>query len=233
MWELVKELAVWTGWFPITIGAAIVMLLGRYFYDREIKFKDTQIIKLKDDLEASKQFQVDVLVQNLSHRTKVLTEELERLNGEVTTENHKRNQIEQEKITIQEQLDLTQSDALKLRERLEQLEDELDNLLGIRAEPDICRVCDVDDEHVLMNTIYWGGKSGRLVGDTDLVKEGVCSYCASINLKCKVCGEITGINPGVKDVVECEGCYHTLYTPLSFFSKKSDNKIKVSRRASE
>ncbi len=195
--------------------------------NKEIAIKDSTIQSLNIALENSKQYQVDVLVQNLSQRTKVLTEELERLNNEVETETRKRNTIEKEKAEIQNQLDLAQSEALALKNRLEPLEKELDYLLGENAEPDICRVCDVDDEHILMNTIYWGGRSGKLVGDIALVEEGVCSYCSSVNLKCKVCGAITGIDISATDVIECEGCYDTLYTPSSFFGKKLDDTIKL------
>lgn len=235
MWEFIKELANWIGWFPITVGAVIVMLLGRYFYDREIAFKNLQIDGLKDDLEDSKQYRVDVLVQNLSQRIKVSTEELERLNNEVETENRKRSLIEKEKTEIQKQLDLAQLDALALKERLEPLERELDDLLGERAEPDFCRVCDVDDEHVMMNTIIWGYEGDKLIGDPPLVEsEGTCLYCGSTNLKCKICGSITGIDNGsLDDIIECAGECGTVYTQQSFFGDRSERKIKVLRMVHE
>jgi len=224
-----------------------ILAVTKYFSDKETKshikeiaIKDSTIQSLNIELENLKPYPTSLLVQNLGQHVKEyevelarLNEKLRNLNKEVETETRKKSVIEQEKAEIQKQLNSAQLDALNLKKRLEQLEYELDVLLGARAEPDICRVCDVDDEHILMNTIYWGGKSGRLIGDTDLVEEGVCSYCASLNLKCKVCGAITGIDASAADVIECEGCYETLYTPLTFFGKRSDDKIKVSRLVSE
>ncbi len=235
MVELLDKLASLTGWAPIALVVIALIPVGVFFYSRELSNKDVTIQRLNLELENSKQYQVDVLVQNLSQRTKVLTEELERLNNEVETENRKRTLIEQEKAEIQNQLDLAQSDAIALKQRLEPLEKELDDLLGERAEPDYCRVCDVDDEHVMMNTIVWGFGGDELVGDTSLVEnEGTCLYCGSTNLKCKICESITGIDGNSHDdVIECEGGCGTLYIQQSFFGDRSEHKIKVSRMAAE
>ena len=221
----------------LTIAA--ILAITKYYsnkedksYSQELAIKDSTIQSLRIEIENLKQYPVDVLVQNLSQRTKVLTEELERLNNEVETENRKGNLIEQEKAEIQTQLDVAQSDAIALKQRLEPLEKELDDLLGEMAEPDYCEVCDPDEEHIMLNTISWGLANNDLVGDTALVeKQGVCFYCNSTNLKCKVCGSITGIDDNSRnDTVECEGGCGTLYTLLSFFGDKSiEHAIKVSR----
>jgi ribosomal protein S27E len=240
MVEVIDKLASLTGWAPIALIAIVLIPIGIFFYTRELSNKDVTIQRLSMEHENAKQYTPSLLVQNLGQHVKEyeaeisrLNEKLRNLNNEVETETRKKSIIEQEKLEIQKQLDLARSEALELQERLEPLEKELDDLLGVRAELDFCRVCTVDEEHVMLNTIYWGGRSGKLVGDTALVEEGVCSYCASVNLKCKVCGAITGIDASATDVIECEGCYETLYTPLSFFGKKLDNTIKVSRLVSE
>ena len=234
IWQfIVEQIAPWSGWLPIAaIEFLLVVLLPiaiKFYYNREIDtfkrelaIKDATIQGLEVEIENSKQFRVDVLVQSLSERVKIGNQELERAREDKNSS--------QEKIVAKEQELLTMQDEIRdLKTQLQQYEDQLDDLLGGRAELDICRVCTVDEERVMMNTIYWGGKSGKLVGDTDLVEEGVCSYCASLNLKCKVCGAITGIDASATDVIECEGCNETLYTPSSFFGKNIDDKIKVSR----
>lgn len=238
IWQfIVEQIAPWSGWLPIAaIEFLLVVLLPiaiKFYYKREtdnfkreLAIKDATIQRFEVEIENSKQFRTDLLVQSLSERVKIGNEELERAREDKNSS--------QATIIAKEHELLTMQDEIRnFKTQLQQYEEQLDDLLGVNAELDLCRVCDVDEEHVMMNTIYWGGKSSKLVGDTDLVVEGVCSYCASTNLKCKVCGAITGIDASTTDVIECEGCYDTLYTPLSFFGKKNDNKIKIARRMSE
>ena len=231
-----EQLALWVGWAPIALIAIALIPVGIFFYTRELSNKDVTIQRLSLELENAKQYTPSLLVQNLGQHVKEyegeisrLNEKLRSLNNEVETETRKKSIIEQEKLEIQKELDFARTEALELQKRLEPLEKELDDLLGVNAEPDFCQVCTVDEEHVLLNTIVWGGRSGKLIGDIALVEEGVCSYCASVNLKCKVCGAITGIDASATNVIECEGCNETLYTPLSFFDKKLDSRIKISR----
>ncbi|MBI5934688.1 MAG: hypothetical protein HY867_13360 [Chloroflexi bacterium] len=227
MWELIKEFAVWTGWFPITIGTVVVIFLGKYFYSREIEFKDSQIDKLKSDLEDSKQYRVDVLVQSLSERVKFQNEEMERLREDQNSSKAELTQKEKE-------LRITLEEIQTLRTSLRQYEDQLNDLLD--DDSDYCQICDPDDEHLMANSIAWGFGGDELVGDVLLVdKEGTCCYCGSTSIKCKLCGAVTGINYDSSDErFECEGGCGTIFEPLSFFGDKSiEHKIKVYRNYDE
>lgn len=224
-----------------------LIVISKYYFDKEVRsykrelaIKDTTIQGLSIELENSKQYSPSFLIQNLGQHIKEyenevgrLNEKLGFLNNEVETETRKKSIIEQEKSEIQKKLDLAQSDILALRQRLEPLEKELDYLIGEMAEPDFCRVCDVDDDHIMMNTIGWGFGGEKLAGDTALIeKKGVCSYCGSTNLKCKVCGTVTGIDSNSNDEIECEGGCGNVYTLLSFMGDKSmQYVIKISRMA--
>jgi len=209
IWELIKELANWVGWLPITLVVIIMMLLGKYFYGREIKFKDLQIGNLKDDLEDSKQYRIDLLVQSLEQRVKSLNGELERLNGEKETEQRKKKEIEQEKDAVYRDLEQAQKEVNALKEDLERYENAL-NELGDN-EPDYCGVCEVDGEHIMANTIGWGFSGEKLIGDTMLIeKQGECLYCGASHLKCKICGSTTGIDTNSPET-ECEGGCGNVY----------------------
>lgn len=224
MWELIKELADWTGWFPITIGAAIVMLLGRYFYDREIKFKDLQIDKLKNDLEDSKQYRVDVLVQNLTQRVQALNKALEDLGAEKETEQRQRKTIEQEKENVLRQLEVAHSDIINLKERLNSYEEDLNNLID-----DYCEICDPDENHPGANIIDWGSAVYPLTGHEELVeKVGSCNFCNSPQIKCNVCGSVTSINLDDFDKVECAGECGVMYQ-IVVNHREHDYEIEVSR----
>ncbi len=226
MWELVKELAIWTGWFPITIGAVIVMLLGKYFYDRESNFKEAQIKKLKDDLEDSKQYRVDVLVSSLDERVSIANRELERLRED-------KNSSQQEIASKEEEISSAKNEIRDLRAQLQKYEEHLDNLLD--NELDYCTLCDVDDERIMMNVILWDYVKNGLVGDTALVKKtGTCSYCGGTNIKCQVCESITGIYDHVRHTVECEGGCGNYYKVIPEVIEKSTiYKVKVSRTEDE
>jgi hypothetical protein len=215
--NLLKEIANWTGWALIAWVLIGIIVWGRFLYEQRINL-------LKDEIENGKAYQYDVIYQRLTQRVKDLHQERDLLKSEADT---KQDEISR----INNDLEIAYSEIRELQKNIKQYDHQLDDLLY--NEPDYCRVCTVDEEHIMMNTIYWIGKSDKLVGDVALVEEGVCSYCASVNLKCRVCGTIKGIDASATDVIECEGCCETLYTPLSFFGKNSDNKIKVSRLVSE
>lgn len=225
MWELIKDFAGWTGWFPITVGAIIVMLLGRYFYDREITFKNLQINKLKDDLEDSKQYRVDVLVQNLTQRVQALNKTLEDLNAEKETGERQRKTIEQEKDNVLSQLEIAHSDIINLKERLKSYEEDLEGLIE-----DYCEICDPDEDHPGANFIEWGTSMYEITGDEDLVdKVGYCNYCTSPQIKCNVCGSVTSINLDSDEQTECNGGCGVIFTLVSYVEDKS---LQYSIRAS-
>jgi hypothetical protein len=231
MWELIKELSVWTGWFPITIGAVIVMLLGKYFYDREINFKDSQIEKLKDDLEDLKQYTPSLLIQNLGKHVKEYEQEIGRLNerlrilnDEVATETRKKSVIEQERNDVLSQLEIAHSDVLKLKDQLKSYEDDLDDLVE-----DYCEICDPDENHSGENFINWGSAVYPLTGLEELVeKVGTCNYCSSPQIKCSICGSITSINLDDYDKVECAGECGVKYQIVVDYHEH-DYEIEVSR----
>jgi hypothetical protein len=219
--ELLKLIAEWTGWNSVAglLFAAILAII--FIYTREISIRDQRIGKLKDELEASKAYQYDNVYLRITNNLKTLNEELTAAESE---SNSKQEHIDK----IKHELDKAYSEVRDLRDKLKYFDEQLGDLL----EPDYCQVCDVDDDHVMMNTISWGYGGDNLVGDTSLVdKEGVCSYCGSTNLKCKLCGAVTGINfDSSKDTFECEGGCGTFYTLLTFLGDKSmEHTIKVSR----
>ena len=223
MWDLIKEFAAWVGWFPISLGSIIVLLLGKNFYEREISIRNQRIEQLKDEIETGKAYQYDEVYERLTKRVKTLSEELEFAKSETG--------VKQERIEeINKNLEIAYSEIRDLHKKLKYLDEQLEDLLD--TEPDYCQVCDVDDEHVLLNVISWGGNYDALTGDTYLVEKiGTCMYCGSINVKCKECGSITGFDGNSRNgTVECEGGCGTFYTLSSFRDDKSTRySIKVSQ----
>jgi hypothetical protein len=233
MWEIIKDFASWVGWFPVTIGTILVMLLGKYFFDREVSFKDLQINKLKDDVENSKQFQVDLMVQKLIQRTQTLTKMLEDLNSEKESEQREKKMIEHEKETVLKELESARSDVLTLREQLKSYENDLDDLID---DQDYCDICDPDEDHMFSNMIDWYGNYGySTTGDETLIEKlGCCMYCNSPQIKCQVCGSVTSIDLDREEENECSGGCGNLYTLISYVEDKSlQYKIRVSRMPSD
>lgn len=221
MWDLVKEFAAWVGWFPISLGAILTILLGKHFYEREISIRNQRIEHLKDEIETGKAYQYDEVYERLTKRVKTLNEELVAVESESSS---KQEHIDK----IKHELDKAYSEVHDLRDKLKYFDKQLGDLL----EPDYCQVCDVDDEHVLLNVISWGYDDDTLTGDTFLVEKiGTCLYCGSINVKCNECGSITGFYENSRNsVVECEGGCGTFFTLSSFrYDKSTRYSIKVSQ----
>src|SRR5687768_3274495 len=83
--DVLERLALWIGWAPIAIIEFLFMIVAKFIYDRELSNKNTTIQRLNSELENSKQYRVDILVQSLSERVKTGNEEIERLKADAAT----------------------------------------------------------------------------------------------------------------------------------------------------
>ncbi len=226
--DALEKLALWIGWAPIAIMEFLFMVAAKFFYDRELSNKDTTIQQLNfniqslhDELENSKQYQVDILVKSLSERVNIANQEIERLSID-------HNASQEELAARKQELLVAQNETILLRAKLQKFEDELDDLL----EPDYCETCDPDEDHMFANYIDWmAGEMYPLIGDAQLVERvGYCNYCTNPQVKCQVCGSITSLNLESDEEFECTGGCGNIYTIHSYIADKSMHyEIKVSR----
>lgn len=233
-----EQLASLIGWAPIALIAIALIPIGIFFYNRELSNKDItlhrlefEIQHLKQELENSKQYRVDVMVQSLTDRVRLLNERLENLNAEKESEQKARKLIEQEQEKVQHELEIAHSDINALKERLKSYENDLDDLLD-----DYCEICDPDDEHPGANFINWFSSMYKIEGDKELVERvGDCNYCFSPQVKCKICGAVTSLDLDFLDEqTECNGGCGTVYTIVSYVEDKSlQYSIRVSRLEAE
>ncbi|MBV5323669.1 hypothetical protein JZU51_02835, partial [bacterium] len=177
-------------------------------------------------LENSKQYRVDVLVRNHSERINALTQELEKLNTEISTEQRQRKTIESEKANILGQLTDARSDIITLRKELRSYEEDLGDLLE-----DFCENCVPDENHPGANFIQWGSALYPITGLEELVdKAGHCNYCSSPQIKCRECGSITSINTDFFENIECSGECGVIYRMIVVHN---EYEIEVSRNGGE
>jgi len=116
LWELIKEFAKWAGWFPITAGTIFAMVLGKYYYGKEILLKDQEMQKLKSE---AKQYQVDVLVQHLSKKVEEYEKILKGFDNDKGTDLQRVNVIKKEKEIISNQLEIARLEINKLKSNLD------------------------------------------------------------------------------------------------------------------
>jgi hypothetical protein len=220
MWELIKEFAVWVGWFPIAIGSAIVIILGKHFYEREISIRDQRIGYLKDEIETGKAYQYDEVYKRLTERLKTLNQELGIAKSESDTKQDKIKQIYGD-------LAIAYSEIYDLQAKLRKFDDQLGELL----EPEYCEICDPEEDHSGANFIYWGTSMCEITGDENLVSQvGHCNYCISPQIKCGVCGSVTSINLESDERTECTGGCGVVFTIDSYVEDHLlQHSINVSR----
>jgi hypothetical protein len=216
--DVLEKLALWIGWAPIAILEFLFMVVAKFFYERELSNKETTIQRLNRDLENSKQYQVDVLVQSLSERVKAGNEEIERLRADAETSTAELEERENQQRELYQKV-------VELKARLKDYENDLDNLID-----DYCDICDPDEDHPGANIIMWGSAIYPLTGLEELIqKVGSCNYCNSPQIKCNVCGSITSINLDDYDKVECAGGCGVMYQ-IVVNHREHDYEIEVSRK---
>lgn len=209
MLDLIKELAIWTGWFPIFLGTIIVMLAGKYLYEQRISH-------LKDELESGKAYQYDLVYARLSERTKILNQELEIAHSESNTKQEEINRIENDLLSAHSEIRELQSKLRKFDEQLEELVE----------SDDYCDVCDPDEDDSYINFIHWGTSACDIVDNENLIgKVGHCNYCQSPQIKCSVCSCLTSIDLEGDEKVECNGGCGVVFTVSSYIEDKSQQYV--------
>lgn len=107
----------------------------------------------------------------------------------------------------QGELEILLTETRAFQERLRFYADELGQLV----KDEYCQACQPGEAHFLENGIDWHGNEYFLAGDTGLVAElGHCRYCAAPQIKCRVCGAVTSLDPHSAGS-ECSGGCGNLY----------------------
>ena len=215
--DALEKLALWIGWAPIALIEFLFMIAAKFLYDRELSNKEITIQRLNSELEISKQYRVDVLIQSLSERVKTGNEEIERLRADAATSKAELKEKESQQKELYQEVG-------KLKTRLKDYENDLDDLID-----HYCNLCDPEEDHLGENIIMWGSSVYPLTGLEELVeKVGTCNYCNSPQIKCSICGSITSISLDDHDKIECVGECGVMYQIVVDY-REHDYEIEVSR----
>lgn len=187
-------------------------------YKRELAVKDATIQNLSMQLEDSRQYRVDTLVQSLAERVKIENQENERLRSDVKLSRDESEKKEQQRQELRQEI-------IALKKKLKSYEKELDDLLD-----NYCDVCDPDEEDSHINFVWWGTSECNVIDPENLIgKIGHCNYCQSPQIKCSVCSCLTSIDLEGAEKVECNGGCGVVSTVSSYIEDKSQQyEIKAS-----
>ena len=146
--DIYTSIAGWIGWPAVT---AIMLVGGAYGYwilSQRIERLKEKNVDLESRLEQESNFAPDILIQRLTARHKLLSEELERLASEVNPDKEKIKALEAEK-------DQLITDGF---EKIINTINELGDFLEKISPPYKCAFCSKIERHQLKKKIELGGK---------------------------------------------------------------------------